>query len=1332
MKKILLTASLLVTISMHTQASNKVASLEAGNNAMNNKPLLFMENKGQIIDDKGNPRPDVLFTTEGRGTKLFFNKNGISYQFVRHTAEKEVSSISKFPVEQTKSKGITCRMDMQLQGANPQPEIVKQDKSTYYENYYMPNCNGGKGITDVGAYEKVTYKNIYPKIDWVIFSKGHTMEYDFVVHPGGNPDDIKMTYTQPKSIDKNEDGSVTVNSLLGKITEQKPFTYQDAKKEIVSSFIITENTLAFNVDNYNKQKDLIIDPGLIWSTYFGGTGVEGGAFNLLLDDSGNSYLYGATESTTLGNGINYTQSDSMSGGFDAFIAKMDANSNLLWATYYGGSLYEFPRKLQFGSTANQNQIVVVGYTNSNDLPTLLGFQSTKTGTGTDGFIARFGANGYLQKASYLGDNSNTCYLNGLATDAAGNIYLAGGSSSFNYMAYGNSYQATNPGGLTGFLMKLDSNWIRQWGTYVGGSDADYFNAVAINNSDQLFAGGRTLSPGIAVNDNTPYAQGGGDALLAWFDTAGNVKTIRYFGGNGDEVINDLVVNSDPQFQNYFAICGSTTSTNLTSVGCEKCFNGGGQDAFFAQFYLFYNNGVTYLANSYSDYLGGTNLEDGLGIAFNKEDLYFVGQTLSPSGISKNNGYQMIGSDDGFLVHYGAYNGGFNYGVIWSSYFGGTIPNIGTFESLGAVVVNPNYNANYIATAGNFNSPNLCNNCANPNWNGTDDAGVAIFAKDCNSTPNPLKITSSSGIDEICAGNNLTLNVSGATNYVWTGNVTGNSLLVNSENTYTVTGTAFGCPFTASKFIKLNALPIVTIAPSGSQFICQGSSLDLHALATLNDTVGIGNYKWYKDGTFIQGATDSIYYASTSGSYAVEVTNASNCSKTSFAVLLAVNNAPPASINIPPTTSFCVGSSINLKANNAVATYQWYLNGNPISGATSNAYNASATGDYTVKETSPAPYSCDSISNTISLTFYPYPNDTITYTGEPYTCIGGTVTLYASTDVGLTYQWKLNGVDIPGQTSNQYTATQSGSYTCVHTNSGNCASTSAAVVINPIPEPQQICLVTVDSLSQFNQVIWEKPISTTIDSFRIYREDITNIYKYVASIGYSQLSLYIDTDLANANPNAVTKRYKMATVDICGQVSTLSNYHNTIYQQDNGLGTFNWNTYTIENTANPVNSYILYRNDASTGNVWLPQASTAGTQNSVTYTNFFTYPNSQYRIETNWGISCTPSAKIMAGFNTSRSNVKNKSVGVKAVSMHASKIILLPNPASNFVQVLNTSQEKISSIHIIDNLGRVVMLLNNFNREKDAISIDISQLLPAVYSVRIETTTSVIIKKFVKN
>ncbi len=44
---------------------------------MKNKPLLFMENKGQIIDDKGNARPDILFTAEGNGVKLYFTQQGI-------------------------------------------------------------------------------------------------------------------------------------------------------------------------------------------------------------------------------------------------------------------------------------------------------------------------------------------------------------------------------------------------------------------------------------------------------------------------------------------------------------------------------------------------------------------------------------------------------------------------------------------------------------------------------------------------------------------------------------------------------------------------------------------------------------------------------------------------------------------------------------------------------------------------------------------------------------------------------------------------------------------------------------------------------------------------------------------------------------------------------------------------------------------------------------------------------------------------------------------------------------------------------------------------------
>ncbi|MBN4051348.1 T9SS type A sorting domain-containing protein [bacterium AH-315-M05] len=123
---------------------------------------------------------------------------------------------------------------------------------------------------------------------------------------------------------------------------------------------------------------------------------------------------------------------------------------------------------------------------------------------------------------------------------------------------------------------------------------------------------------------------------------------------------------------------------------------------------------------------------------------------------------------------------------------------------------------------------------------------------------------------------------------------------------------------------------------------------------------------------------------------------------------------------------------------------------------------------------------------------------------------------------------------------------------------------------------EICLVSVDSSSTQNIIVWEKPVSTGIDSFRVYR-DIIGVYKHIGSVPYSALSVY--TDSANGvDPNITSYRYKISTIDSLGNESVLSNYHETIHMVGiTGFGTVDliWDSYV----GFPVSAYRILRGTA---------------------------------------------------------------------------------------------------------------------------------------------------------
>lgn len=259
----------------------------------------------------------------------------------------------------------------------------------------------------------------------------------------------------------------------------------------------------------------------------------------------------------------------------------------------------------------------------------------------------------------------------------------------------------------------------------------------------------------------------------------------------------------------------------------------------------------------------------------------------------------------------------------------------------------------------------------------------------------------------------------------------------------------------------------------------------------------------------------------------------------------------------------------------------------------------------------------------------------------------------------------------------------------------------------------ICLVTVDETSSHNVIIWEKDsLVTTIDSFRVYREDITNVYTYIASVGFNELSQYTDTS-NTANPNFVSRRYRIATVDNNHVVSSQSPFHRTMLLT-NTNDVFQWNEYEIEGQVTPVQQYKLMRDDNGTGN-FAQIASTTGTTTTIVAPNWINFQNSPYRIDTDLGsLVCTPTQKVSTGYSSTRSNIKNRNIGIHEVADLSSKVFLKPNPASEMLTI--SYAVPVTQILIYDYLGRVVLKQSTENSKPGSTTLNLSKIKTGIYTV----------------
>src|SRR5205823_3385312 len=176
-----------------------------------------------------------------------------------------------------------------------------------------------------------------------------------------------------------------------------------------------------------------------------------------------------------------------------------------------------------------------------------------------------------------------------------------------------------------------------------------------------------------------------------------------------------------------------------------------------------------------------------------------------------------------------------------------------------------------------------------------------------------------------------------------GGATANTYIATATGNYTVIVTASGCSSAASAATSVTVNPIPatpTITPGGPTTFCAGGSV------TLTSSSATGN-QWYLNGSPIGSATANTYNATATGNYTVIVTT-SGCASASSSVTSVTVNPIPATPTITPggPTTFCAGGSVTLTSSSATGN-QWYLDGSPIGGATSDTYVATVTGDYSV-------------------------------------------------------------------------------------------------------------------------------------------------------------------------------------------------------------------------------------------------------------------------------------------------------------------------------------------------------------------------------------------------
>ncbi len=341
-----------------------------------------------------------------------------------------------------------------------------------------------------------------------------------------------------------------------------------------------------------------------------------------------------------------------------------------------------------------------------------------------------------------------------------------------------------------------------------------------------------------------------------------------------------------------------------------------------------------------------------------------------------------------------------------------------------------------------------------------------------STQPPATITQT-GTSPICQGSNIRFQSASATGYTYQWYKDGASIPGATTNSYFATtagayhvviinGTC--TTITTDRTVVVNPLPTSTASATGATAFCEGDSVVLFSGATTGLT-----FQWRKNGTDIPGATTSGYTAKATGFYTLISTNSNGCSATSAVINVTVSTMPVAAITPLGPLSFCQSNSVTLSATAGTAyNYKWYLDGSQLAGNNGQTLIASQSGDYTVQITNGT---CQAVSPAINVNVITAPPASIVAEGPVNFCQGGTVLLNANRAPGLTYQWTRNGVNVPGATNYQYTASTTGAYS-VNIFDGTCPSNATEnVTVNSFPAAVITVTGSVLSTDAFSTYQW---------------------------------------------------------------------------------------------------------------------------------------------------------------------------------------------------------------------------------------------------------------------
>jgi hypothetical protein len=639
-------------------------------------PLAFEANEGQTDSQ-------VKYLARGNGYRLYLTSTEAILTIPTGQGTSEVrdmiqnkrrglaavkAMLRKRNASRMKQSALAA-LRMNFLGANSQTQLIAEDPQAGKVNYYLGK-DPAKWHSNIPLFGRVNYKDIYPGVSLAFHGAAKQLEFDYVVNPGADPKLIALGFRGAEQIRTTAAGDLILTTAAGPVQMHKPIAYQEKegiRQPVDASFVIAgRNKVAFMLGAYDRSRELVIDPTVTYSTYFGGGSADYG-LGIAVDGSGDAFVTGATDSASL---PGFSTTNNLL--FDVFVTEINSSGTQVFTTLFGGSQDDFPG----GIAVDSQGIYIAGTTDSSNFPTTLGvaqptFLGGTTSGNNDAFAIKLDLNGNgfptcsTCWGTYIGGINSDSGL-GIAVDSTHNVYVVGetfstnlgGSAGFgvNHLSNGGALNLNlNNTNDDGYIVKLNPlGTAYSLVSYLGGSNGDLATGVALDASGNIYVSGETLSkdlpttPGVVqptcgtdtnCNPNTTGSQDDAFVVAIKADLTG-YRYVTYYGGSG--VDDGLAIAVDAG--GHVSLTGTTLSKDFKTAGTPfQSALLGTQNAFVLEL----NSSGS--AASHATYLGGTGADIGVGIVVDSSNnAYVTGQTNSSDFPTLNPIQTFGGSTDAFV------------------------------------------------------------------------------------------------------------------------------------------------------------------------------------------------------------------------------------------------------------------------------------------------------------------------------------------------------------------------------------------------------------------------------------------------------------------------------------------------------------------------------------------------------------------------------------------------------------------------------------------------------------------------------------------------------------